>query len=65
MFFIVADIDGGWGIWDSYSKCSNTCGNGVRTRSRKCDKPIPQNGGSYCSGLSYESETCKIKECPG
>ena len=58
ILFISSVIHGGWGNWDNVGNCSRTCGRGVRTRSRKCDNPLPQHGGSHCSGASYESEIC-------
>nr|XP_039268100.1 A disintegrin and metalloproteinase with thrombospondin motifs adt-1-like [Styela clava] len=49
---------GNFGTWSVWTKCSETCGNGIRTRSRSCE------GGTKCIGKSQESEDCKVKECP-
>uniref|UniRef100_A0A8D3CL15 A disintegrin and metalloproteinase with thrombospondin motifs 2-like n=1 Tax=Scophthalmus maximus TaxID=52904 RepID=A0A8D3CL15_SCOMX len=56
--------DGGWGTWSSYGSCSRTCGGGVRFRARRCDNPVPANGGRTCFGNSYEFELCSQEECP-
>ncbi|XP_071802483.1 A disintegrin and metalloproteinase with thrombospondin motifs 10-like [Asterias amurensis] len=56
-------VHGGWSDW-TYSDCSRTCGSGTQTRSRSCTNPTPQNGGSQCSGNSYESSLqCNTQAC--
>ncbi|XP_074608868.1 uncharacterized protein LOC141863292 [Acropora palmata] len=44
----ICPVDGGWGAWGSWSLCSKTCGGAMVTRERKCDNPVPQNGGKPC-----------------
>eukprot|EP00118_Oscarella_pearsei_P001978 m.9100 g.9100 ORF g.9100 m.9100 type:complete len:509 (+) comp21089_c0_seq2:151-1677(+) len=44
-----------WGLWGNYSRCSTTCGRGMRKRSRQCEDET-----SSC--LLAEEET---KECTG
>ena len=58
-------INGGWGRWTVWSKCSVTCGTGLITRRRDCDSPVPQFGGSFCVGLNVEEKICDTKvSCP-
>ena len=58
-------VDGNWGSWSSYGKCSKTCGLGTQIRRRSCDKPPMSNGGKRCDGSRYEIRKCSIKNCPG
>ena len=59
----VSVVDGGWGRWGSYTTCSKACGPGIKTRSRRCNNPAPQNGGKQCAGKYQQAERCKIKDC--
>ncbi|CAD5234271.1 unnamed protein product [Bursaphelenchus xylophilus] len=45
---------GGWGYW---SACSETCGQGVRRRIRKC------YGFGSCAGTEFEREGCTQQAC--
>lgn len=56
-------VDGGWSEWSPWSKCSKTCGVGVRSRKRTCDNPEPKNGGRECEGENVELEKCSSKSC--
>ena len=58
-------INGGFGGWSTYSKCSASCGGGAQSKERKCDSPPPQFGGKDCVGPTSESRSCNDKECPG
>ena len=60
--FTVAN--GEWGCWGPYSECSATCGNGTKTRARKCNNPPPSGGGSSCIGDMEEIKTCYAGYCP-
>lgn len=57
-------VDGGWGDWSEFGACSVTCASGVRRRERKCDFPVPKNGGKQCVGESFQTTPCEEKPCP-
>lgn len=57
-------IEGGWGPFGTWSKCTATCGGGYRMRRRICDSPFPQNGGSECNGCNIDYEICNSQKCP-
>ncbi|XP_048738660.1 properdin-like isoform X2 [Ostrea edulis] len=57
-------VDGHWGQWSQFSLCSATCGSGTMMRSRKCDDPPAQYGGSECKGMPYQEKRCKNRNCP-
>lgn len=57
-------VDGKWGKWEDWQPCSKECGVGLRSRKRKCDKPLPRYGGKDCVGKASEEEVCNIKSCP-
>ena len=58
-------VDGKFSTWSSWGVCSNQCGDGTQTRSRTCNNPTPAHKGNDCQGNAQESQTCKLKECPG
>ena len=72
-------VDGEWGCWGDWSNCSKACDGGESMRSRLCDDPPPQYGGSNCSGnelleqqllsnniiQQHETKTCNQHHCPG
>uniref|UniRef100_A0A8W8N8U6 TNFR-Cys domain-containing protein n=1 Tax=Magallana gigas TaxID=29159 RepID=A0A8W8N8U6_MAGGI len=58
-------VDGGWSNWMAWSTCSVTCGAGMQTRARMCSNPVPSNGGSYCVGDVYQTQTCATAACGG
>ena len=57
-------VNGGWGDWQPYGACTKTCGAGTRIRSRKCDNPLPSNGGLDCPGDSTQTSSCTEGPCP-
>lgn len=57
-------VDGGWGPWGSFNECTRKCGGGVSFAYRKCNKPIPENGGKYCVGKRKRFVSCNTQECP-
>lgn len=60
-------VDGGYGEWSPFTRCSRTCGGGESVRSRICDSPVRQYGGRDCSrlGPGREVRPCNTKACPG
>ena len=55
----MAILDSGWGSWDGWSGCLQTCGTDVKkVRYRLCVNPDPKYGGRYCSGYNYEYGLC-------
>lgn len=57
-------LHGNWSKWDEWSQCSETCGNGTKSRKRYCTNPAPYNGGKFCTGNNTEVTHCNVKECP-
>ncbi|XP_063436526.1 A disintegrin and metalloproteinase with thrombospondin motifs adt-2-like [Mytilus trossulus] len=56
-------IDGDLSEWSSWDTCSATCNGGIQDRNRKCDAPLPSNGGRYCNGSTIESRSCNTENC--
>ncbi|XP_028676837.1 thrombospondin-2 isoform X1 [Erpetoichthys calabaricus] len=56
--------DGGWSHWSPWSPCSVTCGEGIITRIRLCNSPVPQLGGKDCEGSGRETQRCEAEPCP-
>jgi len=58
-------VDGIWGTWAAYTRCSKTCDTGFKTRTRSCefDKVAPH--GSPCTGVQNDTTTCLKTVCPG
>ncbi|XP_046559765.1 coadhesin-like [Haliotis rubra] len=64
-------VDGGFSAWDVWqiSACTVSCGTSAttqRSRSRRCDSPAPQFGGSNCTGPFTVTEqiSCNLTACP-
>ncbi|KAK3095044.1 hypothetical protein FSP39_009582, partial [Pinctada imbricata] len=57
-------INGAWGSWGSWGTCTVTCGGGSQQRSRACDSPAPQYGGSQCPSSSTSTQACNTHHCP-
>ncbi|XP_013140287.1 PREDICTED: A disintegrin and metalloproteinase with thrombospondin motifs 7-like [Papilio polytes] len=56
--------DGGWGEWGEWSECSRSCGAGVSTQARECNRPEPLNNGKYCIGDRSRYKVCNTEPCP-
>ncbi|XP_021339055.1 coadhesin-like isoform X2 [Mizuhopecten yessoensis] len=56
-------VDGIWNDWQTWGDCSASCGNGVMTRNRTCEKPPPSFGGNNCEGPPSENQSCKLTNC--
>ncbi|XP_074054912.1 A disintegrin and metalloproteinase with thrombospondin motifs 9 isoform X2 [Macrotis lagotis] len=56
--------DGSWGNWSHFGACSRTCGGGIKTATRECNRPEPRNGGRYCTGRRMKFKSCNIEPCP-
>ena len=63
-FSNLVPINGHWGRWGPWSKCSRNCGQGYQTQSRTCDDPKPEYGGKYCKGPLVRIRPCMMrKQC--
>ena len=51
-------IDGNWGPWTIFTKCSVKCGLGIQQRTRECNNPPPLYGGGDCAGHPLETQDC-------
>ncbi|XP_078343629.1 A disintegrin and metalloproteinase with thrombospondin motifs 9-like isoform X3 [Oculina patagonica] len=56
-------VDGNWGPWGPYNECTRKCGGGITFSYRKCNNPIPENGGKYCVGQRKRFKSCNSQEC--
>lgn len=62
-------VNGGWGDFSSWSECPRCINEKIHEipflskRVRKCDLPIPSNGGLECPGDDTEELECQSKYC--
>ncbi|XP_047443825.1 hemicentin-1 isoform X2 [Mugil cephalus] len=57
-------VHGGYSEWAEWSPCSVSCGVGAQKRLRRCNNPLPANGGRHCAGSNTEKRSCQGKPCP-
>uniref|UniRef100_A0A803VZ13 ADAM metallopeptidase with thrombospondin type 1 motif 9 n=1 Tax=Ficedula albicollis TaxID=59894 RepID=A0A803VZ13_FICAL len=55
--------DGAWGTWSPFGTCSRSCGGGIKTAIRECNRPEPKNGGKYCVGRRMKFKSCNTEPC--
>uniref|UniRef100_A0ABM5GDB4 Hemicentin-1 n=1 Tax=Pogona vitticeps TaxID=103695 RepID=A0ABM5GDB4_9SAUR len=60
----IVQVHGGFSEWLEWQPCSITCGQGVQKRTRRCNNPLPANGGRHCIEPDYEVRSCQNKLCP-
>ena len=61
-------LDGNWGSWTPWTRCSQTCGisgGTILKRTRPCNQPPPMNGGKHCVGNDTETARSCFTPCPG
>ncbi|XP_053325662.1 hemicentin-1 [Spea bombifrons] len=61
----VCPVDGHWGSWEAWSKCSASCGGGEQIRKRLCNHPVQSQTRRPCPGDSMQLLRCNIHSCPG
>ncbi|KAL1425853.1 hypothetical protein MTO96_018835 [Rhipicephalus appendiculatus] len=54
-------VDGEWGPWQEYERCSRTCGGGIQSTRRECNSPSPAFGGRYCTGERVKYRSCNTQ----
>ncbi|XP_053381978.1 A disintegrin and metalloproteinase with thrombospondin motifs 3-like [Mercenaria mercenaria] len=62
-FRVMKVADGGWSLWENWGPCSESCGIGVRIRSRSCTNPTPSLTGRSCAGYYTDVSTCNRTTC--
>ena len=60
--FILVNCE--WDVWSTWSLCSNRCGTGTKSKTRKI-KNKAQNGGTICSEQDIMEKECIGEECEG
>ena len=57
---------GGWTQWSEWSGCSQSCGQGLKSRHRQCGNPEPAFGGNVCVGQDIDEQYCdNLPKCDG
>ena len=68
IYFLFFIVNGAWSEWQPWFSCSVTCGGGKQSRTRECNNPTPENGGSECTtdgSSGTEMRNCQENGCPG
>ena len=65
-FIKLCPVDGNYSNWSSFGSCSKSCGVGEKSRTRKCDNPVPVGEGRNCShiGPPIDIQPCNTQPCP-
>ena len=63
MLYLSVSVDGGYAPWGAWGECSQTCGNGTKSRTRECTNPPPMNKGKWCTGSDEDVSPCHIQAC--
>ena len=50
-------------MFNDWTDCSVSCGEGQRRRVRLCKNPAPDHGGLDCEGEGEETEVCNKGAC--
>ncbi|XP_033957429.1 semaphorin-5B-like [Pseudochaenichthys georgianus] len=53
-----------WGLWETWSSCSQPCSRGFRTRKRSCSTSEGRTNPSACVGSPVEYQDCNTEPCP-
>lgn len=57
-------VNGGWSAWYG-PYCNNNCGTGTLVSYRYCNNPVPKNGGTPCSGSSFNDTGTSCDDMTG
>ena len=52
-----------WSNWNSWGRCSTTCGGGQRTRVRTCRDPTTGIRRNSCPGTGIQTLSCRTESC--
>ncbi|ELU02418.1 hypothetical protein CAPTEDRAFT_208842, partial [Capitella teleta] len=58
----IPDVDGQWGEWTTWSRCSASCGQGTKSRTRQCVRQMG-NGRACADSSNLQHELCQNEEC--